>query len=165
MTTLSAYAGLGSIDAPPEVEAVMRGIGRVFSGSKILRTCGSIGDAPFQDGARIGGGRIELYQPEHAQTWAIDAALRLEKNISAFPERQRQRIAARIAVVLGVDGAQPVEELITWLGTNWRPGHVAANAAREREIPVHDLALSEVFATWKSWVEEHAPTYPKPVQA
>lgn len=162
--SLPAYAGLGSIFTPIPIENVMRRIGRVFAGSKVLRTTDCLGgDASFEDGARtLGGGAIEHYKPENVQDWALDKARKMDSTVAQLSDRQQRRSAACIHAVLGLDGNDHVDSLLVWCDpvlTQTRPGPqaMAVAIAQEHQIPVHDLANPDVLNTWTTWVKANYP--------
>lgn len=159
--SIPAYAGLGPFQIPIDIEQTMRGIGRVFSGSKILRTCGGFGgDNAFEDGARIGGGAVELYTLNHIRPWAAEHAQRLDPTLAKMPQGYQERAAACLSAVLGIEGSQPVQELIVWLDPDRSgPQYWAILAANERGIAVHDLASDSVGRTWADWVAQHTTKY------
>lgn len=158
---IPAYAGLGPFQTPVHIEQVMRGIGRIFSGSKVLRTCGGLGgDNAFEDGARIAGGAIELYTLEHIRPWALAKARWYDVTLDKMPEGYQARTAACVSAVLGIEGNQPVDELITWLDPKASgPQYWAILAANQMGITVHDLANPDVYHTWADWVSQHATKY------
>lgn len=158
--SLPAYAGLGPAQTPTPIENVMRGIGRIFAESKVLRTTDCLGgDASFEDGARsIGGGSVEHYKPENVKDWALDKVRQADTTFAQMSDRQQRRNAAFVHVILGLDGNDHAESLIVWLDhSRIGPQFVASAIAQEYQIPVHDLANPDVFKTWAEWVKANTP--------
>jgi hypothetical protein len=163
------YAGLGPLQTPFEIEHIMRGIGRIWSGTKVLRTTGALGgDASFEDGVRIAGGAIEIYKTEFVKPWAMDMVLASaqEANPSDVEVFQR-RAAACVHSVLGIDGETHVDALVIWLPVPENGPEVWARYMAEKfDIPVHNLADPGTENTWRDWVAENTPVdyHPAPVE-
>jgi hypothetical protein len=160
MSTVVYYAGLGSVRTPFDIENIMRGIGRLWSGLKVLRTCGALGgDASFEDGTRTVGGGVEVYTPGNIQPWALELVQTLDpKSFSQVPDYFHRRAAACIHAVLGLEGNSHSESLVVWLDpNNLCPQHWGFLAAQKFEIPIHNLADTQVSLSWATWVKDNTP--------
>ncbi len=151
---MKSYAGLSGPMAPVVVQNVMRGIGRVFGVAKKLRISDGVGDGPFEDGARRVGGTFEIYKGKYAKKWADERMLQLDASIDAMPKRFKRRAAACVSAVLGIEGDDPVEELVVWLDPyRSGPQYWAIRAAHAVEVPVYDLSNPDTLEIWIEWVK------------
>lgn len=155
---LPSYAVLGGKFCPFSVEAVLRGIGRVFAGSRTLRTTKGIGaEASAEDGVTMAGGHIEHYVPAESRDWSRALAMRVDASLAQFPEGFQRRASACVEALLGSNGNAPVSELLVWIDPSQpSPQRWALLTASACGITVHDLADRTVLETWSAWVRQHA---------
>lgn len=155
------YTGLGPSRTPLTIEHVMRGIGRIYTRSRVLRTTDGLGgDAAFYAGASIvhAQANVELYLTSNVQDWVKEYAAKLDPTIDQMPPAYRNRAYACIHSVLGVDGQSPTGELILWLDPEHSgPQYWAVLAAQTAGVTVYNLADFETLGIWKAWVSDHTP--------
>lgn len=170
-TDYSPYAGIGSRDTPPNIQALMRGIALfLYERGYTLRSGGAEGaDTAFEQGTPVmslmeiflpwdgfNGKRMTIPESKLAIGEARSIAERYHPNWNACSEGARKMHTRNTFQVLGADCHSPSKFVVCWTkdGKASEGTGQAMRIAIDRKIPIynlHDQSTRGMFYELLGW--------------
>lgn len=150
-----AYAGIGSRKTPEPILQVMSKLAaRLYRDGWELRSGGAAGaDSAFWRGCN-GVGRV--YRPEDATAEAIELASQFHPAWDRCSDYVRKLHGRNAMILLGDDLQSPASMVVCWTpeGKDVGGTGLGIRIARDRGIPVRNLADTEVLGRCLEWLGE-----------